>query len=644
MEPGQLVFDRYRIEARIGVGGTATVWRATDELLHQPVALKRIPFAGFDDERETRERALREARLAARLRGHPNVVSVFDIRADEDDLWLVLEYVPARTLADLLRERGQLNPAQAATIGRGVAAALAAAHGQGIVHRDVKPGNVLVGPDGVVKLTDFGISHLTGDPRITQTGSIRGTVAYMSPDAARGSNSVPADDVFSLGSTLYSAIEGQPPFGTAGSMMALLHVVSNGIIRPATTEGPLTELILSLLQISPGARPDAATARDRLARVAAGSAEPILVPEPPVPEPVPDAAPEPSTVDIPSPAPARRRGVLLAAAAAAVLVVLTVVPVAVIAGDRATGGRAVSADYTGIPELPESVPEIVDEDPGTSDPCGLMDLTWLRQFGAPRFVEPGRIQNCETEVIEPDGARLFVDVRFNDFATEARYLGGQVQRLGGISLVRNQDSDPGPDACRIAVVLSDDTNIYVDAARYDEGAGPDPCRPAEVAAAVVAQRLAEGGVPHDPARVARYALAGSEACTDVPAADVATVPGIGGDRTMGYADRSCFWYGTREDDSWAVVEARFELKDPDFDPEGGFTPIGGQDGYFRPEDPSEDPGEDRVGCTASAVVHRPDDGSGPLELVSITARTAEPVEAVCDRARGLVEATLPNLP
>lgn len=156
MKPETVVFDRYLLDEQVGAGGTGVVWRATDRLLDQTVALKRVPFATLDDEqaRLTRDRALREARLAAQLRGHPHVIAVYDVLVDDGDIWLVMEYVPARSLRELLRSHGRLDPLRVACIGAYVADALAAGHARGIEHRDVKPGNILIAADGSAKLTD----------------------------------------------------------------------------------------------------------------------------------------------------------------------------------------------------------------------------------------------------------------------------------------------------------------------------------------------------------------------------------------------------------------------------------------------------------------------------------------------------------
>lgn len=260
-----VVFGRYRLVERIGVGGSGEVWRAADLLLDQPVVLKRVCLAGVGYRAElNRQRALREARIAARLRHHQHVVATYDVRIDDDDVWLVQEYLPSRSLAQLLRQQGPLSPGRAARIGTQVADALATAHELGIEHRDVTPDNVLITDDGAARLTDFGISHLAGDPRITQPGVISGTFAYLAPEVARTGISSPSSDVFSLGCTVYAAIEGQPPMDVAGTTLDQLKIIGAGVIRPPSAARGLTPLLLRLLEPDPAARPDAATARDLL--------------------------------------------------------------------------------------------------------------------------------------------------------------------------------------------------------------------------------------------------------------------------------------------------------------------------------------------------------------------------------------------
>ena len=366
MSSPRVVAGRYRLEERIGAGAMGVVWRGTDERLGRVVAVKQVFLHAGLDEREAdevRQRTLREGRIAARLQ-HPHAISVFDASIEGDEPWLVMEYLPSRSLAAVLGEQGTLEPRTVARIGRQVADALDAAHQAGIVHRDVKPGNVLLGADGTVKITDFGISRATGDLTLTRTGMLAGTPAYLAPEVARGENSTSASDVFSLGATLYATVEGIPPFGADDNALALLHSVAAGKVVPPSQAGPLTALLMRLLRDDPSERPSAAEARQELGRIAhaGGRTEtPLadLVPlgatdptggTPPVPEarhgsnpwggsgPVPSASPSsgpapagPPTrqgMPPPDPAPSRRRTRRRPTATIAVLVLL----VALVAG------------------------------------------------------------------------------------------------------------------------------------------------------------------------------------------------------------------------------------------------------------------------------------------------------------------------
>ncbi|MDQ3761030.1 MAG: serine/threonine protein kinase, partial [Actinomycetota bacterium] len=210
------------------------VWQAMDERLERLVAVKQLLLRLDLSPRETdeaRARALREARIAARLQ-HPNAIVVYDVAEHEGEPCLVMEYLPSRSLAAVLSERCCLPVAEVASIGRQIASALAAAHAAQIVHRDVKPGNILITDDGTAKITDFGVSRAAGDVTVTQTGIMAGTPAYLAPEVARGQVPTPASDVFSLGATLYAALEGRAPFGDSDNPLALLHAVAGGQVEP----------------------------------------------------------------------------------------------------------------------------------------------------------------------------------------------------------------------------------------------------------------------------------------------------------------------------------------------------------------------------------------------------------------------------
>ncbi|WP_245663308.1 serine/threonine-protein kinase [Nocardia inohanensis] len=250
------------------------VWRATDVRLRRTVAVKQLllgPGLTRSAAIEAKMRAMREGRIAARLH-HPNAVTVFDVAEEDGQPWLVMEYVNAVSLAALMREKGRLEPTEVGRIGAKVAAALAAAHKAGIVHRDVKPANILVADDGTVKITDFGISRATGDVTVTSTGFLAGTPAYLSPEVARGENPEPASDVFALGSTLYAAVEGAPPFGEGDNPLAVLHSVARAQVPEAPHAAALWPVLVDLLAADADDRPTMEQAAERLQAVADGRA------------------------------------------------------------------------------------------------------------------------------------------------------------------------------------------------------------------------------------------------------------------------------------------------------------------------------------------------------------------------------------
>jgi serine/threonine protein kinase len=279
-----VLVKRYRLEERVGAGSMGAVWRATDELLGRTVAVKQLLLQpgspGFDasdpEYEQARQRILREGRLAARLQ-HPHAISVFDAVVHDDAPWLVMEYLESRTLGAVLVEEGTMEPRQAAEIASRAADGLAAAHAAGIVHRDIKPGNILIGADGVVKITDFGVSRANDDVQLTRTGMIAGTPAFLAPEVARGETPTAASDVFALGSTLYACVEGEPPFGLDENAYALLYKVGQGEVPVPTHAGPLTATLMWMLHADPVRRPSAARARDELAAIAAGRGSPAPV-------------------------------------------------------------------------------------------------------------------------------------------------------------------------------------------------------------------------------------------------------------------------------------------------------------------------------------------------------------------------------
>ncbi|HSL08338.1 MAG TPA: protein kinase [Pseudonocardiaceae bacterium] len=275
-DEGELIAGRYRLISRLGSGAMGVVWQAQDERLHRTVAVKQLLLPsglGHLEGDEASRRAMREGRITARLH-HPHAIAVYDVAEHEGQPYLIMEYLPSSSLATVLSVQGVLLPDKVARIGSQIASALAAAHTAGIVHRDIKPGNVLLADDGTVKITDFGISHAVGDVTVTATGILAGTPAYLAPEVAQGGSAGFPSDVFSLGSTLYTALEGTPPFGLDNNAIALLHRVALGEITPPRQSGPLTLLLLHLLHRNPELRPTMQQAADSLATLAADLARP----------------------------------------------------------------------------------------------------------------------------------------------------------------------------------------------------------------------------------------------------------------------------------------------------------------------------------------------------------------------------------
>ena len=253
---GRLVSERYRLQEPIGRGAMGVVWRGRDELLAREVAVKEVRAAADND--SIYQRTLREAKAAARL-NHPGVVTVFDVVEDDGSPWIVMELVQARSLDRLIAEDGPLRLLQAAQVGQQLLSALECAHAAGVLHRDVKPGNVLVAADNAVKLTDFGIATYPGDPALTQVGMVFGTPGYTAPERVRGEAATPASDLWSLGATLYTAVEGRGPFDRPGGSAAIFAGVANEPAPRAPSAGPLGPVIDALLRIDPARRPDVAT-------------------------------------------------------------------------------------------------------------------------------------------------------------------------------------------------------------------------------------------------------------------------------------------------------------------------------------------------------------------------------------------------
>ncbi|MER7820111.1 serine/threonine-protein kinase, partial [Streptomyces sp. NPDC096153] len=391
--PGELIDGRFELIERLGSGGMGTVWRARDTVLHREVALKAVrPDASASE--AVRERVLREARALARL-SHPHVVTVHHIVDAEPHPWIVMELVPGGSLQDRLA-RGPLTPPEAARIGRQVLSALTAAHAAGIQHRDVKPANVLLRPDGsagpggtAAVLTDFGIAALQGSTSLTATGELIGSPEYMAPERVRGRDDDPASDLWSLGLVLYVGVEGVSPLRRPTSLATLAAVLDEPV-PPPVRSGPLAPVLQALLVRDPAARPDAARLDAMLAQVEAGRAPYWAQPTttaapPPAPGPVPPVptlldSPRPTTPQPPPRLPESRRAnrTPLVVAVIAVAVALTAATAVALAlrdpGGRATDGAKGSGEPAPAVSASATAVSSPAPDPGTT-PAATVTVT-----------------------------------------------------------------------------------------------------------------------------------------------------------------------------------------------------------------------------------------------------------------------------
>ncbi|MFG3661861.1 serine/threonine-protein kinase [Streptomyces sp. NPDC047706] len=388
--PGDMVDGRFELIERLGSGGMGTVWRARDTVLHRDVALKAVrPDAEASE--AVRERVMREARALARL-SNQYVVTIHQIVEVDPHPWIVMELVPGVSLQQRLRE-GPLGPGEAARIGRQLLSGLRAAHAAGIQHRDVKPANVLLRPDGTAVLTDFGIAALQGASALTVTGELVGSPEYMAPERVRGHGDDPAADLWSLGLVLYVCVEGVSPLRRE-TTLATLAAVLDDPVPPPVCSGPLAPVLQALLVRDPAARPGAGQLDALLAQVESGStpnwAQPTRTATPP-------PSPTPTRLDTPRPGrkPRTRRPFLLAVVAAVLATVLvTALALTLFTPDDgkkdgkqtvgAQGGygdrtSSAPADPTATPS-PTPTPSATPTPPAPSPSAPAGDGRWIAQL------------------------------------------------------------------------------------------------------------------------------------------------------------------------------------------------------------------------------------------------------------------------
>ncbi len=471
----RLVAGRYRLLSPLGAGGMGTVWRAEDVVLGREVAVKEVTFPHglSDEEREVlRERTRREARAAARL-DHPSAVTVFDVVEEGDAPYLVMELVEARTLSQVVQSEGPLSPQRTAQVGLALLGALEAAHAQGIVHRDVKPGNVLLCPDeggrpGRVVLTDFGIASSPGDPSITSTGLLLGSPSYIAPERAKGLPPGPESDLWSLGATLFTAVEGRPPYDGGDPLLTVTAVVT-GEHAPYVAAGPLAAVLEGLLAREPEARLGVATARAALqpltesapattAQAAAApmpepaavpssdrttalpmrevreaaAAAPEALPEPvsaalpprPAARPRPPlvlrpASPEPARPNNRGPADRKNRAPVLALAAVLLVGAAAVLGFALAGGPDGAPAVSPAAAPSATPAAPSATPSEPPSQSPSPTPASAVPAGWTSytdERGWSIGVPPGFAQGTRNDLVQfrNDDARRTLRVDYSD--------------------------------------------------------------------------------------------------------------------------------------------------------------------------------------------------------------------------------------
>lgn len=363
------------------------VWLARDEVLGRDVAIKRIGMMPGGTSPDL-DRAEREARLAARL-NHPHVVAVFDLTSEGDERWLVMEYIDGVTLAELARREGALSPDRAAPLLAQAADALAAAHAAGIIHRDVKPSNILVTADGQVKLSDFGIARAEADASLTQTGLVTGSPAYLAPEVASGATATDASDVWSLGATLYHSLAARPPYEVGENLMGALYRIVHEEPPRLEDAGWLSPLLEATMTKDPDQRWSMAQVRDFLAS-GPGAAPPpepapvatepeatqLMAPPPPAPSGTRTAEHSlPPAEDAP-PGAHGRRATAPVLVALAVLALLGVIAWAVLSGDEPPAATSPGPEGSSSSDNSSSTTKDAEEPPDPTQPTagGMEDF------------------------------------------------------------------------------------------------------------------------------------------------------------------------------------------------------------------------------------------------------------------------------
>lgn len=592
MREGQIIADRYRLQEVIGSGGQSVVWRAADEYSEDVVAVK---------EQHLDDKALRAAELLAGIR-HPYLVRVLAWSAE----YLVMEYVSGGTLADKLEGKRRLGADEVARIGAQIASALDAVHAAGLVHRDVKPGNIMIASDGTARLTDFGISHVAwADP--TGAGLIGGTPAYVAPEVADGDPPTPASDVFSLGATLFAAVEGVPVYGygTTSNTFKMLALARDRGISPPRRAGALRQVLSGMLRADPAGRPSAARAFELLARACPD--EVALVP------PVPRAA--------------ARRGLPWSRRARTATAGIGIAGVAGIALLLAVTLRSHQASHQHRP------PVLAIGDPRTADPCALTDAAAFTRFGDAKLsTDYGNFNRCDVIVQSSGGSVVDVELQlevpgwFDDPTLSSK------PPPGGIKVIKKP---PDGSACDRALILPDRNLVLISADQAGTGQAR-LCAMADAQTAIALTALHRSGVPRR-AQPSRASLASRNACSLPDPKSLDAVPGIAGaTRTQGFAGWECRW---DSNSAGSYVKLGFDRGVPLDSSDGRPVRAGGLPMYLQPD------GDGTNTCVIGFAYRQYTDVTGQptQDQLQLTVGDAGSVRKMCGEVTRLAEVAAAHL-
>lgn len=613
MHTGQIIGGRYRLEERLGAGGHGEVWRAADLRLHErPVALKRTRYDGDEG---GANRVRREAENLARI-NHPHVVAVHDVVDDGDEVWVVMEYVAGRPLSEV----GRVPAEEAARYGAQLAGGLEAVHAHRILHRDVKPANVLVTDDGFAKLADFGISRpLHNDETVTATGALTGTPGYLAPEVAKGGRFTEAADVWSLGATLYYALEGTSPFGDDNAHALLWKTVSEDV-RPPTRSGSVAPVMLRMLAKKPGDRPRLRQARQELAALAG--------------DPTAGVGPD-SARRLPRP-----RWVVVAAAALVLVAGISTAAWSALDREEGSGSPGTSATVDGTTDASSGSgtgSAAIIGVPATADPCALLDVEALGAFGLTRLdTDNGELNRCDVFVTSTDGAVTEVSVKIwhnSENPAEPN------RRVGRITVV--DDESDLPDECSRKLYLpGGGYNISLDA-ELESGDVDDLCAMADATLNRATTVLNDGPIPRREQAPPAGSLYTQSACDLLAGAPLERLPGVDATHpNVGFAEWDCQW----ETDDGKDLRVLFQHSDPRNEDDGERHVFSGREVYDEGDSWSAS------SCLVS-IVNRvapsvDGDGETVAELIrfQLEAGDDEPVDELCGLLLDIAEPVAAELP